>query len=137
METNLKDCALSYYSEGYSCSESVVLAAHKVGLIDDNLVNVATGFSGGISSGCLCGAISGAVIVIGYLHGKNKTNKARVLSKRFIEEFKNIHKATCCRALTSGFKDFHSNERRAHCFNMVESSCIILDKILKEAKQEV
>ena len=69
-------------------------------------------------SGCLCGAIAGSQMVIGYIHGRGKTEKARALAKEFIEEFKKTHKATCCRVLSAGF-DFHSPERKSHCTNMV------------------
>lgn len=127
-----------FLNKGYSCSESVVMGAAQEGLVPEELVNVATSFSGGMGVGCLCGAIAGAQIVIGYLHGKNKTNKARVFAKKFIEEFKNVHKATCCKVLTAQFKEnFNSSERKHHCVNMVESSTKILKEILQEAKQTV
>lgn len=125
--------ACNYFlNEGFSCSESVVKAAIDKGLVPEELLCVATPFSGGMGSGCLCGAVAGAQIVIGFMFGKNKTNNARMFSKKFIEEFKKIHKTTCCRVLTAAFKDFHSKERKNHCVNMVESACLILDKILEE-----
>ena len=89
-----------------------------------------------MGSGCLCGAIAGSQIVIGYLHGKNKTNTARVLAKNFIEEFKKSHRATCCRVLTAGF-DFHSPERKKHCVNMVTCCAEILEDILEREKSKV
>lgn len=124
----------NFLEEGYSCSESVVKAAYEKGLVPKELINVATSFSGGMGSGCLCGAVAGAQIVIGYLFGKNKTNTARAFAKNFVERFKKAHKATCCRVLTSGFDDFHSKERKSHCVNMVQSSAVILEEILEEAK---
>ena len=124
-----------FLNKGYSCSESVIMGAVEKGLVPEELVNLGTGFSGGMGSGCLCGAVSGAQIVISYLHGKNKTNKARIFAKKFIEEFKKVHKVTCCKAFTAKFDDFHSKERKAHCANMVESSSKILAEILEEAKE--
>jgi len=130
--------AVDYFlNNGLSCSESIVMAAIEKGLVPKELLDVATPFSGGMGSGCLCGAVSGAMIVIGFLHGKNKTNKARVLAKKFIEEFKKEHKVTCCKVLTANFKDFHSKERKNHCTNMVNSASNILEKILKEAIEPV
>lgn len=127
-----------FLNKGYSCSESVVMGAVEEGLVPKEILDVATSFSGGMGIGCLCGAIAGAQIVIGYLHGKNKTNMARAYAKKFVEEFKNIHKATCCKVLTANFKDnFNSPERKNHCVNMVESSSKILKEILKEAKETV
>lgn len=134
MYKNACDCFLN---EGLSCSESVIMAAFKEGLVPEEFVNLGSAFSGGMGDGCLCGAVSGAQIVISYLHGKYKTNKARALAKKFLEEFKKIHKVSCCRVLTRNFEDFHSKERKAHCANMVESSAKILSEILKEAKETV
>ena len=133
----LKEKACDYFlNKGYSCSESVLAAAADTGLIPDELINTGTGFSGGMGSGCLCGAISGAQIIIGYLWGKNKTNTARAISKSFIEQFKSIHGGTCCRVLTSKFNDFHSKERKSHCVNMVESASMILDEIINKEKEK-
>ena len=49
--------AVDYYKSGYSCSESIVKEAIDLGLCDESLLPVATSFSGGIGSGCLCGAV--------------------------------------------------------------------------------
>ena len=121
--------ALENFKNGYSCSESILKAAIDEGLCDENLFSCATPFSGGMSSGCLCGAIAGAQIVIGSLYGKNnKFNNpvcAREKAKLFIDKFKEEHKATCCRVLSGKF-DFHSPERKKHCENMVKTAAAIL-----------
>ena len=126
----------NFLNKGLSCSESIVAAAYEAGYTPEELIGVATSFSGGMGSGCLCGAVAGAQIVTGYLHGKNKTNKARALAKEFVEEFKKAHRGTCCKVLTAGF-DFHSPERKQHCVNMVQSSAMILSKILEHEKSKV
>lgn len=128
----------NFLNKGYSCSESVVKAAIDEGLIDKEALNIATSFSGGMGSGCLCGAIAGAQIVIGYIFGKNKTNTARVLAKEFIEKFKETHKATCCRVLTAKFKDnFQSKERKLHCVNMVEFCSKLLAETIEKEKTKI
>lgn len=126
----------NFLNKGYSCSESIVQAAIDLNMVPKELLSVATSFSGGMGSGCLCGAIAGSQIVLGYLFGKNKTNTARALAKEFIEEFKKTHKATCCRVLTAGF-DFHSPERKKHCVNMVESCANILSTMLEREMSKV
>lgn len=132
----LKEKAAENFKNGYSCSESIVKAGIDEGLLPEAFLSAATSFSGGMGDRCLCGAIAGSQIVIGYLHGKGKTEKARALAKEFIEEFKKSHKATCCRVLSAGF-DFHSPERKAHCVNMVYDAAEILDKVLEGAKEKV
>ncbi len=135
MEDMSKKACDYFLNKGYSCSESVVMAAADMGLVPYELVNCATGFSGGIGSKCLCGTISGAVLVLSYNYGKTKTNTARGLSKKFYEEFKKVHGASCCKVLTAKFKDdFHTKERKSHCVNMLETSVRILSEIIKEQK---
>ena len=115
--------AAEYFNNGYSCSESMIKWASEKGLVPEELVSVATPFSGGMGSGCLCGAIAGAQMIIGYLYGKNNKNVneelARKKAKELIQKFTDTHKATCCRVLTRGL-DMGSPERKAHCANMVE-----------------
>lgn len=126
--------AAEYFNSGYSCAESVVMEAIEKGLVPKELLPVATAFSGGMGSGCLCGAISASQIVIGYLFGRDNVNgndvKARALAKQFIEEFKQSHPATCCRVLTRGM-DMASPERKAHCTNMVNDCSKILEEMIK------
>lgn len=125
-----------FLNEGYSCSESFARAALEMGIASDEIISIATSFSGGMGSGCLCGAVAGAQMIIGLLHGKTKDNNARMLAKEFYNRFTKKHKITCCKILTKGFDDFHSKERKQHCANMVYDSALILDEILEEAKQK-
>ncbi len=126
--------AAEYFNQGYSCSESIIMEAVEKGLVPKELLSVATSFSGGMGSGCLCGAIAGSQIVLGWLFGKNNQNNndpnARMLAKQFIEEFKKSHKATCCRVLTAGM-NMASPERKAHCTNMVNDCSKILEEMIK------
>ena len=124
--------AVDYYKSGYSCSESIVKEAIDLGLCDESLLPVATSFSGGIGSGCLCGAISGSEMVIGLIFGKN--NKfgnepiAREKAKEFIAKFKEKYPENCCRVLSRVF-EFQSQERKQNCMQIV-SFC---SELLKEA----
>lgn len=131
MEKKFKDIAPKYFLEGYSCSESIAKAAVELGLAPESFVSIATSFSGGMSSKCLCGAVAGSQMVLGLLHGKNQDNTARTLAKEFYESFTKIHKVTCCKVLTKDFKDFHSPERKNHCVNMVYDCATILDNMLE------
>lgn len=134
MDKKFTDLAPKYFlEEGYSCSESFARAAFELGLADENIVNIATSFSGGMGSGCLCGAVAGAQMIIGLLHGKNKGNTARALAKEFYQRFSEKYKVTCCKILTKDLKDFHSKERKEHCANMVFECSKILDDILENA----
>lgn len=130
----MKEKAVNYYKQGFSCSESVVHAAIDEGLCDKSLLSVATAFSGGMSSGCLCGAVAGAQMVLGANFGKTNQNgneeSARAKAKEFIDEFKSKRKATCCKVLSAGY-DFSSPERKQNCTCIVDECAQILENIVE------
>ena len=127
--------AVEYFLNGNSCAESVVLGAIDSGYCDESLLPVSSSFAGGIGSGCLCGAVSGSLLVIGHLFGKNNKYgnpyNARVLAKEFMDKFKEQHKVTCCRVLSKGTEP-GTSERKQHCSSFVEFCSNNLDTILKE-----
>jgi len=139
--SDLSSKATELFNQGYSCSESIVRAAVELNIINnkfdiENLTRVASAFSGGMGeSGCLCGAVAGAQIVLGYSFGRNNTETppkiVKALSGQFIQKFKDKRNATCCRILTKGF-DFHSAERRTHCVSIVSDTAEILENHIKE-----
>ncbi len=131
----MKETADKYFMSGFSCSEAVVASAIDKGLVPKELLSCASPFSGGMGVRCLCGAVAGAMLVIGSIYGKTQDNdgmQSRKLAKLFNEEFAKIHNVNCCKVLSAGFKDFHSPERKNHCRKMVSDACEILDTILKE-----
>lgn len=128
----IKEKALEYFMNGYSCSECIVKACIDEGLCDESLLPCATTFSGGMSSGCVCGSISGSQIVLGYNFGRDNkfgnTVSAREKAAKFVEEFKKRNKVTCCRVLSSGLEGAAKKE---HCAKLVSDSSEILSDILK------
>ncbi len=129
----MKEKALDYYMNGgYSCSESVIKAAIDEGLCDESLLAVATSFSGGMSSGCVCGAVAAAQILSGTYFGRgNKLgndNTAREKAAFIVEEFKKKHKVTCCRVLS---KNLQGVERKQNCSKYVADICDIIEQLLK------
>lgn len=130
----MEKLAKEFYEKGYSCSESILKAAAVKGILSEEMVKIATAFSGGMSSGCLCGAIAGAQLVISSKFGRTDNTEnpteCKAKAKEFIDAFKAQHKVTCCKAL-SGKYDFNSPERRQNCSNLVEDCAKILTGIMK------
>lgn len=128
----IKDRAIKYFMEGYSCSECIVQACIDEGICDREILPCATTFSGGMSSGCSCGSVTGAQIVLGYLFGRgNKFGNqvsAREKAGEFVEEFKKLNKVTCCRILSAGYS---GSERKNHCTKFVSDACDILEELMK------
>jgi len=89
------DVALASFRNGFTCSAAVFSAfSDDLGLDEQTARKIACGFGAGISrTGNICGAVSGAILVIGLRYGKgtpgdeNATEKTRALTRKFIKEF--------------------------------------------------
>lgn len=123
--------ATDYFMNGYSCSESIVKYAVDKGLCPAELLPCATSFASGMSSGCLCGAVAAAQIVLGYNFGREnvKGNEviARAKAKAFVDEFKARNKVTCCKILSRGLEGI---ERKHNCCKMVSDAQEIMDNLV-------
>ncbi len=135
----MKEKAVQYFKEGYSCSEAILKAAIDEELISEHILPVATAFSGGMSSGCLCGAVAACEIVIGAIKGRTNIeqspDEAKALAKEFLKQFKNKRGSACCRVLTAKH-DFGSPERKEHCSGLVYDSAEILENIIRGVNKE-
>lgn len=128
----MKNRAIEYFKNGYSCSESVLKAASEEGLCPKEFLSVATAFSGGMSSGCLCGTVAAAQIINGYNFGKENSKGNEVIARqnaaKIIDEFKKRNKVTCCRILSAGLEGMAKKE---HCSKYVADVCEILEEVFK------
>jgi C_GCAxxG_C_C family probable redox protein len=136
--TDFSAKATELFNNGYSCSEAIVRGAYETGIIDQEidieLINqVAQPFSGGMSSGCICGAVAGAQIVLGLLFGRKNlsipSKYMKNIAAEFIDKFKEKRKTTCCRALSAGFGD-DQIARRANCVSIVKDAAEIIEEIM-------
>lgn len=129
--------AQELYSSGYSCSEAIIRAFYdqlpekeKQEMSLDVFNKIASTFSGGMGgSGCLCGAISGAQIVLGVKYGRtglgDRGNRYSKRSAELIKSFKEKRKVTCCRALNAKY-EMGSPERVENCRNIIGEVAEIL-----------
>lgn len=121
----MKEKAIEYFvNGGCSCSESIVKAAIEKGLCPKEFLSVATAFSGGMSSGCVCGTVAAAQIISGFMN----QSSARTNAKFIVDEFKKRNKVTCCRVLSAGFDGM---AKKQHCSKYVADVCEILEEIIK------
>ncbi len=121
-----QDAEEFYRSGGFYCSEAVVASIRKNLAPDmpEELIAAASGFPAGVGrSKCLCGAISGAVICLGYLFGRTepstptdpKSANCLNLANELQESFRNNHKGVlCCSVQTKGM-DMASGEHKNQC----------------------
>ena len=71
---NKADCAVSYFEEGFSCSQAVFSTyGPQLGLDRECALKIAGTFGGGMGRmGETCGAVTGAFMVIGLKYGNSK-----------------------------------------------------------------
>ena len=119
----VKEKALRYFMTGYNCAESIVKASlEKLNIKNREIEMIATPFGRGIAGfGDICGAASGALLVIGLLYGEVEKNKDRtkcyLLSKQFMDEFeKRISEVDCNKIKKKGIP----------CTRCIETSIDIL-----------
>lgn len=111
---------------GFYCSEAVVASIRKnlAPEMPEALIAAASGFPVGVGrSKCMCGAVSGGVICMGYLFGRTepstpqdpKSQKALKLTNELQESFRANHRGVlCCHVHTHGM-DMASGEHKAQC----------------------
>jgi len=106
------EAAQLYLNGDYYCSEAIVATIRKHFDIDMPLeaVAMASGFPIGVGgTKCMCGAIPGGVICIGYFFGRTtpgdpKVKKTMELAQELVDDFKGRNKVLCCHVLTKGME---------------------------------
>ena len=108
----------------FYCSEAIVSSIKSNFDLDmpDEMIAMASGFPVGIGkSKCVCGAVSGGVLSLGYFFGRTKGGDPKVqntlkLANELQESFKKNHKVLCCKILTRGM-DMASGEHKQQCIS--------------------
>ncbi len=119
--------ARKFFNRRFNCAQSVILSVSKaLGVkVPKEVVKTAVVFGGGIGeSGCLCGALAGAVMLIGYLFPKSNKEAAD-----FFDIFKERFKSSCCRVLRGGM-DFKNPKLKEHCAKITEETASLLSEFL-------
>ena len=101
----------------------LAVGEHTMGVVDDQMMRMSTGFAGGIGGSRLelCGALSAGTMIIGALHGRTQSNVddrlCQALSARYRDRFVQSFGSTCCGEL-----------RRPNqgCAWLVEQAAIVL-----------
>jgi len=140
------DMALASFKSGFTCSSAVFSAfSDELGLDGKTAKKIACGFGAGISkSGNICGAVSGAIMVIGLRYGKTRvgddaaTDQTRLLVSEFLEEFTRRHGSVNCTELLGynlGNASEYQNAREkklfvTKCPELVRDATAILEDIL-------
>ena len=77
----LQKDAVDIFNQGFACSESVIYAIKENFELDmsDDAIAMSSGFPWGLGGGgCICGALAGATMCIGYFFGRKTPGDPKV-----------------------------------------------------------
>jgi C_GCAxxG_C_C family probable redox protein len=99
--------ALELFKSGFHCSQAVIgVFSEESGISRETAFKIACPFGGGIGGyGRTCGAITGAIMVIGLKYGSTKAmdtearTQTRKKTRELIEMFERVHGTSICNEL--------------------------------------
>ena len=93
-----------YRSGKYHCAEAVLEVArrHFAAQLPESIVGTVSGFGGGSSSGCICGAVSGGTVALGLILADKK--ETTHLTTELHTWFKEKYGGTCCKTIRQTHK---------------------------------
>jgi len=115
------------FQSGFFCAESVLQAiAESQGIQSDLIPRIATGFCSGLSrTGGMCGAVSGAIMGIGLVAGRDSPiesiEPAYTLVRKLISAFEQQYGSVNCRQLIGCDLATESGQRHFMEKNLMES----------------
>lgn len=137
--------ALELYGSNFNCAQAVFGAfAGDLGLDEKTALKIGTNLGSGARSGEMCGAVSGALMVLGlkYGHCESADTDSKLHSyekaEEFLAKFKEVNGTIICRELL-GYdltkpEDMEviaeKNLFRTFCPDMVESAVKVLEGII-------
>ena len=141
--------ALELFSSNFNCSQAVLTAfASDFGLDEKLALMLGTQFGGGARNAEMCGAVSGALMVLGLKYGhfeaENNDQKSRAYSiaTEYTKRFKELNGSIVCRDLlgydltkpddSACIKE--KNLFRTVCPEMIRSAVEVLESVLAEYK---
>jgi C_GCAxxG_C_C family probable redox protein len=128
-----KETATKYYADAFACSQAVFAAFGKnMGLTENQCLKIGGAFGGGMARKQLtCGAVTGAMMVIGLLYGRGLGDD--VLQKEItyekanelFEEFQIRNGSMNCRDLLQGLNLNNPDElKKIQELGLFQTSCV-------------
>lgn len=144
-----QDIAVQYFVEGMHCSQAVLSAyAKECGITEEMAMRLGSCFGSGMRKGEVCGACTGALMVLGLLFGEKRTGdpetrkRSNRINEMMMERFAEANGTYICNDLL-GYDistPEGAQEARAKglfkefCPKMVASAVEVLEKMIEELK---
>lgn len=133
-----------YLTRQMLCTEAVMVALNHGldgGLTDSQAVAMAAPFSAALGeSGCMCGALSGAVMASGLFLGNDRPHRhrreIRDSARQLHDTFKAVNGATCCRVLS---RDVAQDKKAhfQHCADLTAEAAELAAKLILKKRPEL
>ncbi len=147
LNVNKTEKAVELFSSGFNCAQAVLTAfASDFGLDEKTTLMLGASFGSGARKGEMCGAVSGALMVLGLKYGHfdssdtDRKMKAHTITEKYTDLFTKVNGSIVCRDLL-GY-DLSKPEELAvirekklfceFCPLMVKSAVEVLESILSE-----
>ncbi|MBE0640836.1 MAG: C_GCAxxG_C_C family protein [Bacteroidales bacterium] len=144
MRNNLT--AHEIFESGFNCAQSILYAYGKEYFKDtDSALRLASGFGAGISyRGEMCGAVSGALMVLGLHYGysdlsrEGTKDKLNAITREFLEVFHARHASVLCNRLLGASINTEEGLEFARkqdlfgqtCPGLIDSASAILERLI-------
>ena len=137
--------SLELFRSGFFCAESVLLGlAESQGIQSDLIPKIASGFCSGVSrTGGMCGAVSGAIMGINLVTGRNSPAESLevnyALIQKLISRFESQYGSINCRQLIgcdlateAGQRYFMENHLMESCLQYAEGATSMAVSLIAE-----
>lgn len=124
------ETALNTFRSSFNCAQAVFSAfSEELGLDRDTALKIAACFGGGMRSGEVCGAVTGALMVLGLKWGQNIPNdtetkqKAYGRASEFLARFKRENGTILCRELLGYDLSVPEEKSKIDQLNLFDTVC--------------
>ncbi|MDD5225101.1 MAG: C-GCAxxG-C-C family protein [bacterium] len=143
--SELSDKAVARFAEGFSCSQAVFsVFAEKRGLDRKTAFRISGAFGGGMARmGLVCGAVTGAFMVLGLEYGKTEAKdegskeKTYLKVREFAERFRKANGSMVCRELLGFDLSVPEEAAQAHAKGLFKTICPRMVKDAVEILEEM
>jgi C_GCAxxG_C_C family probable redox protein len=125
------ELALDIFKNNFSCSQAVFAAfSEDYGLPRETALKIASGLGGGVRCGEVCGAATGAVLVIGLKNGQSQSGDIETKelcnkqTAEFMKSFREQNKSCLCREILGIDISVGDNRLKAKELNLFNTICV-------------
>ena len=145
------DKAVEYFNKDFNCAQSIFTTfSMELGIEEETALKLGTMFGGGARKGQMCGAVSGALMVLGLRYGHHHCGNveermnAHAIAEEFMNRFISINGTVVCSELL-GYNLSNPEEMKkirelglfkTTCPAMVQSAALILEEMLQELEEQ-